>query len=121
MLPSNVQHEAQKTLKRLLPRAEKELTVSVSADPQGWQEFIERLNKHFPSLFNLYLGLLAGAMISFSIWRICSLASRARGLRAGLTCVNWTKPGNRIRFGSNPTRCWAESAMLIFLPVTSKV
>ena len=53
----NIEHEAERTLQRLLPRAKKELTDSISADPQGWQEFSERLQISFPPLFRLYLGL----------------------------------------------------------------
>ena len=49
--------EAQRTLKRLLPRLEKELSHFISDDPQVWQIFSERLKKHFPSLFHFYLHL----------------------------------------------------------------
>jgi len=49
--------ESQRALKRLLPRTERQLSNLVSTDPQGWQEFIGRLDKYFPALFNLYFGL----------------------------------------------------------------
>jgi glycosidase len=47
-------------LKRLLPRLEKELSNSISTDSPGWQVFLERVQKYFPALFNLYLGLYGG-------------------------------------------------------------
>jgi glycosidase len=50
-------HESKRTLQRLFPRVEKALSDLISADPQGWQEFSERLKKYFPLLFNLYLDL----------------------------------------------------------------
>jgi amylosucrase len=58
-MPDNIQleRESKRTLQRLLPRVEKEISASISADPQGWQEFTKRLDKYFPSLLNLYLGL----------------------------------------------------------------
>jgi len=49
--------ESERTYKRLLPRLERELSSSVSSDPQGWQEFTTRLHEHFPSLFQLYLSI----------------------------------------------------------------
>jgi glycosidase len=51
------ERESRRTLQRLLPRLEKELSDSIARDTQGWQVFIERLNRYFPVLFNLYLGL----------------------------------------------------------------
>src|SRR6266508_2328099 len=52
-----LERESKRALKRLLPRLEKELSNSISVDPTGWQVFSERLQKYFPSLFNLYLNL----------------------------------------------------------------
>jgi glycosidase len=49
--------ESRRTLNSLLPRLEKELSASISADPQGWLDFVARLQKSFPWLFWLYLGL----------------------------------------------------------------
>ena len=49
--------ESRLTLKRLVPRLEKELSDSISADPQGWQIFLGRLEEYFPRLFDLYLDL----------------------------------------------------------------
>ena len=57
MITPTIEHESNRTLKRLLPRVEKELTASISNDPQGWEQFKQRLQKNFPVLFNLYLGL----------------------------------------------------------------
>ena len=51
------EQEAHRALKRLLPRLQKELTPLISADPEAWQIFSERLGRHFPTLFNLYLHL----------------------------------------------------------------
>ena len=48
---------SKRALKRLLPRLEKELSHFIAADPTGWRVFSERLQKYFPSLFNLYLNL----------------------------------------------------------------
>ena len=52
-----LERESKRTLQRLLPRVEQTLSDSTSSDPQGWQEFTERLQKYFPSLFALYFGL----------------------------------------------------------------
>jgi len=57
MLSLNTEHEAERTLQRLLPRLEREFSESITSDSQGWQVFLERLQKYFPSLFNLYFGL----------------------------------------------------------------
>ncbi len=57
MFTLNAERESHRTLQRLLPRLENELSDSISADLKGWQEFTERLNKYFPLLFKLYLGL----------------------------------------------------------------
>ncbi|RPH56271.1 MAG: amylosucrase, partial [Chloroflexi bacterium] len=57
MLSLTLEHESKRTLRRLLPRLEVELAPSISADPQGWQAFLTRLEEHFLALFDLYLGL----------------------------------------------------------------
>jgi amylosucrase len=46
--------ESQKTINRLLPRIEEKLKDKITKDPQGWQIFSTRLQKHFPDLFKLY-------------------------------------------------------------------
>jgi amylosucrase len=50
----------QRTLTRLLPRLERDFADSISLDPTGWREFSNRLVKHFPVLFDLYLDLYGG-------------------------------------------------------------
>jgi amylosucrase len=49
--------ESERTYLRLLPRLERELSPSISDDRQGWQEFIARLHRNFPTLFQLYLSI----------------------------------------------------------------
>jgi glycosidase len=49
-----LEHEARKSLHRILPRVEKTLKKNISKDPQGWKQFTTRLNTNFPVLFNLY-------------------------------------------------------------------
>lgn len=53
----NIEREAQRTLQRLLPRLEQSLSAYVATDPQGWADFVRRLQKHFSSLFGLYAGI----------------------------------------------------------------
>jgi amylosucrase len=55
---------SKRTLERLLPRVEGHFSELISADGQGWQLFQERLRKHFPGLFKLYLSLY-GARYDF--------------------------------------------------------
>jgi glycosidase len=52
-----LEREAKRTLKRLLPRIRRDLSACVASDPQGWQEFTARLQKYLPPLFGLYLNL----------------------------------------------------------------
>jgi amylosucrase len=49
--------EAQRTLRRILPRLEMRFVEPIIADPQGWQAFIQRLETRFPALFHLYIEL----------------------------------------------------------------
>jgi glycosidase len=49
--------ETSRTLRRLLPRIEAAFPAEISANPQGWHDFVRRLDRHFPALFNLYYGL----------------------------------------------------------------
>jgi amylosucrase len=69
--------EAQRTLKRLLPRLEMLLADKISADPQGWQAFTQRLSKRFPALFRLYIELY-GSRYDFFFHIEDLLASLAR-------------------------------------------
>jgi hypothetical protein len=48
---------SKRTLKRLFPRPEKELSDSITSGPQGWQVFLEHLQINFPVLFNSYFFL----------------------------------------------------------------
>lgn len=50
----NLERETHRTLQRLLPRVERALANHISADAQGWNEFVARLDTHFPALFKLY-------------------------------------------------------------------
>jgi hypothetical protein len=52
--------ESERSYQRLLPRLERELSISISSDPRGWQEFNSRLKLHFQTLFQLYLGIYGG-------------------------------------------------------------
>jgi amylosucrase len=51
--------QIQTSLDRLIPRLEKHFSQTVSKQPATWTVFIERLNKHFPILFELYYRLYA--------------------------------------------------------------
>jgi glycosidase len=52
-----LERESKRTLQRLFPRVATELSASIANDPQGWDEFRNRLEQYFPSLLNLYLDL----------------------------------------------------------------
>jgi amylosucrase len=52
-----LERESKRSLERLMPRLEKELSVSISTDPKAWQMFSDRLQNYFPSFFNLYFDL----------------------------------------------------------------
>src|SRR5262245_59990334 len=47
-----------------MPRVQKELSDRIAADPIAWQDFSARMEKYFPSLFILVLGLY-GARYDF--------------------------------------------------------
>ena len=103
MLAINVEHESKRTLQRLLPRVEKELTESISADPQGWQEFHQRLLQYFPALFRLYLGLY-GARYDFFFHLEDLLLSLARSWfarAADLRALDQAREVNPLWFQSN--------------------
>jgi glycosidase len=53
----NYEHEAQRSLTRLLPRLRESLKPLIQNDPQGWQEFQNRLQERFAPLFRLHLHL----------------------------------------------------------------
>jgi glycosidase len=54
MIQTPLEHLAQKSLQRILPRVEQALKKNISKDPQGWEHFTARLYKNFPALFNSY-------------------------------------------------------------------
>ncbi|NWG08662.1 MAG: alpha-glucosidase C-terminal domain-containing protein [Chloroflexi bacterium] len=64
MSTMNIERESKRTLQRLLSRMEKDLSNHIAADTHGWQLFVVRLQKYFPSLFGLYLELY-GARYDF--------------------------------------------------------
>lgn len=97
------EHESERTLKRLLPRLEKELSACISADPQGWQAFTQRLQKYFPALFGLYLGLY-GTRYDFFFHLEDLLLSLARSWferDAELRLLDQAREQNPLWFQSN--------------------
>jgi len=52
-----LEHEAKKSLQRILLRVETKLERQISEDPKGWKQFNTRLQKHFPVLFKLYFDI----------------------------------------------------------------
>ncbi|HEY9151715.1 MAG TPA: alpha-amylase family protein, partial [Anaerolineales bacterium] len=53
----SLSREASRSLTRILPRLEANLTTEISSDPQGWKTFNQRLELNFPKLFKLYYDL----------------------------------------------------------------
>jgi glycosidase len=98
-----LEHESKRTLQRLFPRLGKELSESISADPQGWQEFNQRVREYFPSLFNLYLGLY-GTRYDFFFHLEDLLASLARSWFArptDLRALDKAREADPLWFQSN--------------------
>jgi amylosucrase len=56
---SDLQRQIQVSLKRLLPRLNARFSEMATADPQGWEQFIQRFTTNFPQLFSLYYQLYA--------------------------------------------------------------
>ena len=56
-LPISIERETLRSLKRLLPRLQANLSELIQRDPSGWQDFTARLQRHFPRLFRLYYSL----------------------------------------------------------------
>jgi len=52
--------EVKRTLRRLLPRVEETLKLQVEKDPQGWRQYLHRVDLEFPALFSLYHDLYSG-------------------------------------------------------------
>ncbi|MBN2146354.1 MAG: hypothetical protein JW726_03155, partial [Anaerolineales bacterium] len=56
-LDLSLPRETQRSLARLMPRLKAALAKQISADPQGWKQFIQRLEQRFATLFTLYYDL----------------------------------------------------------------
>ena len=103
MLTFDPEREVQRTLQRLIPRVQKELSNLITADPIGWQDFSARLEKYFPSLFDLYLGLY-GARYDFFFHVEDLLLSLARSWferPTDLRALDRTREANPHWFQSN--------------------
>ena len=97
------ERESKRTLQRLLPRLERELSDSISADPRGWREFNERIQRYFPALFDLYIGLY-GARYDFFFHLEDLLVSLARSWfsrPADLRDLDQAREQNPLWFQSN--------------------
>ena len=103
MVILEIERESKRSQQRLLPRLEKELTDSISADPQGWQDFVERIDKYFPSLFNLYLGLYGNRYDFFFHLEdlLISLARSWFARAADLRELDQAREANPLWFQSN--------------------
>jgi amylosucrase len=53
----DLQREIQISLKRLQPRLNERYSEMAATDPQGWEQFVQRLTINFPHLFTLYYQL----------------------------------------------------------------
>ena len=103
MISFNIEHESKRALQRLFPRLEKELSDSISADPQGWQEFRERVQKYLPLLFDLYLGLYSTRYDFFFHLEdlLVSLARSWFARAADLRALDKARETNPLWFQSN--------------------
>ena len=103
MVTVDVERKSKRSLQRLLPRLEKELTDSISADSQGWQEFVERIHKYFPLLFDLYLGLYSDRYDFFFHLEdlLISLARSWFARAADLRELDKAREANPLWFQSN--------------------
>jgi amylosucrase len=54
---TDLERKIETSLKRLKPRLLVCLAESAGRDPQGWEQFVRRLDEHFPRLFRLYYHL----------------------------------------------------------------
>ena len=50
----DIEHEAHRSLHRILPRVEGILKTDIKKDRPGWKQFSSRLHRSFPALFALY-------------------------------------------------------------------
>ncbi|MFZ5881301.1 MAG: amylosucrase [Chloroflexota bacterium] len=95
--------EIQRTLRRLLPRVEAALSAQVAADPQGWQQFTLRLERHLPALLQLYQGLYSSRYDFFYHLEdlFASLARAWFGRPADLRALDQARERNPAWFQSN--------------------
>ncbi len=49
--------QLERSLARLLPRLETRFAEQAAAEPEAWDQFVRRLDKHFPRLFQIYFQL----------------------------------------------------------------
>jgi amylosucrase len=103
LVPPNSDLETRRTLQRLLPRLEQVLANCISADPQGWDEFVTRLHKHFPTLFSLYAGLYSVRHDFFSHLEdlLVSLARAWFARPADLRLLDKSREADPLWFQSN--------------------
>ncbi len=100
---AQLEREPKHTLKRLLPRLEKELSDSITSDSQGWQVFLEHLQIYFPALFSLYFDLY-GTRYDFFFHLEDLLISLARSWLArpnDLRALDQAREANPLWFQSN--------------------
>ena len=95
--------EIQRTLRRLLPRVEAALSAHIAADPQGWEQFKQRLERHLPALFQLYLGLYSSRYdFFFHLEDLFTSLARAWFERpADLRALDQARERNPVWFQSN--------------------
>ena len=100
---TQLKNESKRALQRLIPRVKKELESSVAADPNGWQDFSNRLDKYFPALFSLYLGMYGGQYDFFFHLEdlITSLARSWFQRPADLRALDNAREKNPLWFQSN--------------------
>lgn len=102
MNPS-LSRESNRTLKRLLPRAQSAFADAIAAEPLVWQAFLRRLDSYFPALFELYSGLY-GTRYDFFFHiedLLASLARAAFARPADLRGLDETREANPRWFQSN--------------------
>ncbi len=95
--------EIERMLRRLLPRVESALSAQIAADPQGWEQFKQRLERHLPALFQLYLGLYSSRYdFFFHLEDLFTSLARAWFERpADLRALDQARERNPVWFQSN--------------------
>ncbi|MBL8090401.1 MAG: alpha-glucosidase C-terminal domain-containing protein [Anaerolineales bacterium] len=103
MIESNqLEHEAQKTLKRILPRLEDTLQKEIAKE-KNWDEFKKRLQKNFLALFKLYAELYSDQYDFFYHLEdlIISIAKSWLNRNDDLRKLDKTREKNPLWFQSN--------------------